>query len=132
MKMSLKIWVRGNKNFILVFFMYFLLFLFLRVFQFYFQADIYNYQPLHLPQPKESTKENKENTHRFLRLHGVLRRSAVFSFFGFAESFLPRKLPTVKQCSAFQGIFAIIASIKPPSKANTGRTLAIYPRATQY
>ena len=85
MKMSLEIRVRGNNNFSFSLFYVLSFVSFLRVFQFYFQADIYNYQPLHLPQPKESTKENKENTHCFLRLHGVLRRSAVFSFFGFAE-----------------------------------------------
>ena len=36
--------------------------------------------------PKESTKEKKENTHRFHHPHGSLR-SAEFLFFGFAESF---------------------------------------------
>ena len=108
--MSLEIRVRGNKNFYLSLFYVLSFVSFLRA-----------------KKSKESTKENKENSHRFLRLHGVLRRSAVFSLFGFAESFLPRKLPMVKQCSAFQDIFTILASIKPPSKANAERLLAIYP-----
>ena len=113
--MSLEIRVRGNSNF---------------PFSLFYVLSFVSF--LRAKKSKESTKENKENTHRFLRLHGFSRRSAVFSMFGFAESFLPRKLPTVKQCSAFQGIFTILASIKPHSKANTERTLVIYPRATQY
>ena len=35
--------------------------------------------------PKESTKEKKENTHRFHHPHGSLR-SAEFLFFGYAAS----------------------------------------------
>jgi len=59
--MSLEIRVRGNNNFSFS--------LFLCTFFCFFMLS---------KKPKESTKENKENTHRFLRLHGALRRSAVF------------------------------------------------------
>ena len=96
--MSLEIRVRGNNNF----------------FSLFYVLSFVSF--LRAKKPKESTKENKENTHCFLRLHCVLRRSAVFSFFGFAESFLPRKLPTVKQCSAFQGIFIILKVLKRSQK----------------
>ena len=61
--MSLEIRVRGNSNF---------------SFSLFYVLSFVSF--LRAKKPKESTKENKENTHRFLRLHGALRRSAVFSF----------------------------------------------------
>ena len=81
--------------------------------------------------PKESTKENKENTHRFLRLHGVSHRSAVF-LFRLRRISLASQTPYGQTVLGFSGYFYDSESFKTISKVNAENIQAIYPRATQY
>ena len=80
--------------------------------------------------PKESTKENKENTHRFLRLHGVSHRSAVF-LFRLRRISLASQTPYGQTVLGFSGYFYNSESFKTFSKANTEGLQVIYPSCTR-